>query len=212
MDKTLRKLVAATTLGACAVMLSSVVHADTCNLSDVTFNSANSDACVGANSGNLAGVSGELIMNGYFAGITGWDYLLASDAGNSGTWNNFRFSLIGVSNNTTSGQWKLAWEDMNGNALPNLPYAVDFGVALKASEAHSAYFFDDEMLTLDPSYGMGNWNISFTNNGDQTPNLSHFSLYIREGENHQVPEPGTLALIAAGFLTLASLRRRKANT
>ena len=39
-------------------------------------------------------------------------------------------------------------------------------------------------------------------------NLSHATLYVREGDDHQVPEPGTLALLWLGLMGLAATRQR----
>jgi hypothetical protein len=102
-------------------------------------------------------------------------------------------------------------------------HAVEVGLhrrysrPLEASNKYAAYYFDD--FLFDSTTNTGAWDINFVNGGGQTPNLSHLSVYFRDGtavcgvrcdqEQQSVPEPMTLALLGTGLFGAGLARRRR---
>lgn len=177
-------------------------HPDNLSVDEMTLNGQDSTDCYGVVSGNINSVS-DLNNLGLTWG-SDWTIRLTSDGTSTGTFEGLQLTLQVVGVGDTSGTWEVLITDTNGTDPLNLPATLDLVGALKAGDGYALYFFDDIILTADND---GTWSISFTNNGGQTPDLSHLDLFVREG-NGVVPEPATTLLLGVGLLGLAGLRRR----
>ena len=180
--------------------------------SDVTFRSNNADDCYGQMSGNDSGAQGTGIdtLNSAFG--PSWQSLVKDDSPGSGSadmgsFMDVQFSLSSTAGNT--GSWSLSWEEQVADALP---LTMDFAAVLKAGTGYGIYFFDDETFADETGAGTGTgngtWEISFLNNGGRIPDISHFSLYVREGTT-TVPEPGTAFLLGLGLLGFGMRKKFK---
>jgi hypothetical protein len=178
------------------------VNAGSSSTGDVTYNGIDSTACVisavnpqqGAD-GNSSGFSGTF--------GTGWDLLAKFDVNgvvNGGqpiVYNgiNFFSSVTGLPG--TSGGWTL-WSDQG--------VTLDLAFAMHASNRSGAFLFDD----LDIASGdTGSWKINWLNNGEQVPNYSSLSLFVRDVAVTPVPEPETYALMLAGLAAVGFMARRR---
>jgi hypothetical protein len=200
------------------------VNTDGLSTSDVNYSVTgavpftNATDCYGVVSGNITGT--DLGVTNTLRWGTGFVYGDGTDSG-SGTVNlfggSFTFTLTATAG--TTGTYTLTATDNNGATPPNYPIFLDFVVGLKASDRYALYFFDD--ATFDGSGG-GQWTITFKNNGGQIPNISHMTVYVREGTSTTsqtsqtsitAPEPGssTLALLGLGLLFGGFVQRRRAR-
>lgn len=181
-------------------------NTDGMSTSNMTFNGVAANDCYGIASGNdsLGAINALANWNG--AGTADdWLYELRDNApgnANAGTGNFFGVNWTLQASLSSPGTWNLT-------GVGALPQTLDFVGVLKGSTSWAAYFFDNRTVT---SNNNGTFSIVFTNNGGNVPNLSHMSLYFRQGGgggNNNTPEPASLALVGAGLIAAAALRRRQ---
>ncbi len=177
---------------------------DGLTVGNVTLNSMISNDCYGVVGGNInsaADVNGLNLTWG-----NNWAYLDSTDASNA-TWMGLEFTVAAPT--TTGGNWTLTGTDTNGSFPLNFPVALDFVVALKASDRYALWGFDN--VVVDGTDG-GTFTIVFENKGGQIPNLSHMTVFGREagaGSIAAIPEPETYAMLLAGLGLVGFAARRK---
>ena len=170
----------------------------------------------------FSGNDSESVINGLFPSDP-WTLLDKTD-GSGSVYMGVRFNLTasapppdGDPDNYT---WALSWEEepagSNGLAL-----TTEFVFATKGGGggnngniSGAAYYFNSITFPVSPDNGAGTFLINYTNNGGQIPDLSHASVYARNGSSGgpgtgtgSVPVPGTLFLLGLGLLGLSRSRR-----
>ena len=177
---------------------------------DVTINGTSANDCYGVVAGNITGsgtFAGAPVIDGLAGWGTGWTYLDATDEA-SATFTGLSFTASAGSG--SSGTWTLTGVDSNGASPLNFPTSLDMVVGLKAGSEYALWGFDNIVVDASDS---GTFNIVFTNNGGQHPDLSHLILFARDasgGSVGSVPETQTWAMMLAGLgLVGLQLRRRK---
>ncbi len=125
----------------------------------------------------------------------------------SGSIAGVNFSIEGDIN-STSGNWSLTWLAADP---ADLPLTLDFFIAFKGSNSHVSYLFEDVMFTSNPLNGSGTFEIKLTTGKTSIPALSNINFFAKVGTPVEVPEPGTIALMAVGLAGLVVARRRKTS-
>ena len=178
------------------------ISAGSASTSDVDYNGIDSTACVVSGVNPQQGPDGN---TGGFSGAfgAGWDLLAKIDAnglvngGNPIVYNgiNFFSSITGVPGK--SGGWTLSSDQ---------GVTLDLAFAMHASNRSGAFMFDDLGLVAG---GTGNWAINWLNNGEQVPNYSNLTLFVRDVVVTPIPEPQTFALMLAGLAAVGFIARRR---
>lgn len=179
---------------------------------NMTFNSIASSDCYGVVGGNITGTGGgssdgPAEINALAWG-TGWTYLDSTDASGA-TFMGLSFEV--TETGASSGTWILTGTDTNGSAPLNFPTSLDFVVGLKGGSEYALWGFDNAAVDGSDS---GTFSIVFTNNGGQTPALSHLIVFGREaggGSVVAIPEADTYAMLLAGLGLVGFAVRRKLN-
>jgi|GEM_PF-1718520 len=134
-----------------------------------------------------------------------WEFLAKDNNGDGvDEWGNSfdekqYFSLTGGSG--TSGTWSF-------DIIPD--DVTEFAIAIKGGPSFSLYKFDD----LDTTTGAWDTKGIFKGNGDPSPGLSHFSVFIKRTPTEPpegIPEPAAMAGLMAVGAGIVLNRRKKAE-
>jgi hypothetical protein len=206
-----RTLLSAMMLAVTSVLFAQAAEAAACLTSDLSLTIgsvpyAPTDCKNSVGNGNPSEETTNL--NAAF-GTSGFVYLDKSDEAGVPL-NGIEF--IVTADLTKTGTWTVSWFDTN-EALPlNLPIHIDFEVGLFGGSTGSGYYFEDVLLPLSPNTGTGTFVISFTNTGEQPPDLSHLTLLGKVVDDPvPAPEPASLLLLGGGLLGLGLVQRRSAR-
>jgi hypothetical protein len=187
----MKKLTYSGLLFALLFFISFAAQAATCAVTDVTIEGSASDVCAGPISGNAsAGV-----INTAFGADNSVIWTLAFKSPDDPELD---------APEATSGAWKYTGTD---------PISSPFVIILKGSTNYSAYLFKTlgDLVNGDE----GTFLISFLNNGGQTPELSHMSIYTTDSDipdtsifGNPVPLPAALWLFGPALLGFMGLRKK----
>jgi len=196
----------------------SIAQASSCGVaganldtSDVTFDSSGSTNCgmgISKNNSNIdinTTQSGEFLFNGLGWGDEIKDNQLGNEGPNTGSFLGIDWTLNASAGDT--GSWIISIID----PVPaSLPVTVDLLAVLKGGNSWAGYLFESKTFSVEGDTA-GTFEIVFTNNGGQNPNLSHMSLYLREGvsSTSPVPVPAAAWLFGTGLIGLTGLQRKK---
>lgn len=174
---------------------------------NMTFNSVSANDCYGVVSGNIN--NGDASTLNAMNWGAGWTYFDSTDPNDApgGAFMGLTFSVTATPG--TSGSWTLTGTDTNFGAPLNFPTSLDFAVGLKGGNEYALWGFDNAAVTGTDS---GTFSIVFTNNGGNTPNLSHLIVFGRVasgGSIAAIPEPETYAMLLAGLGLVGFAARRK---
>jgi len=168
------------------------------SVDDVTYNGLSADAAQYL-TGNDSSTSINALGGSFIGDI--WTFLDKNEAGSSTEIEGVTFNVgLGIN----SGEYTLSWD---ATGTPGLPLTMDFVFVDKAGPSYGAYLFEAEVFTSNPLSGTGTFDISWTNGGTKTPDLSHISIYGRAINISEVLEPGPLSLLGMGLLALGLTRR-----
>ncbi|CAA9892621.1 putative PEP-CTERM protein-sorting domain-containing protein [Candidatus Methylobacter favarea] len=181
---------------------------------NVTFRDSDSDGCGGVFSGNDSLTAVNDSANNLLFGGTNWLYELKDDSpGAPGSGSASFLGLDWTLSAGSTGSWTLTIADPNPASLP---VATDFLAVLKGSNSWAAYFFDNEVFNSTGT-SAGTFNIVFANGGSNDPDLSHLTLYARQGDlpptnPDTVPEPSIIWLIGIGLMSLTMVLSKQSKS
>lgn len=114
------------------------------------------------------------------------------------------------STSTTRGTWTVT----NVSSTKNV--VLDLVLAIHASNASTAFLFDDQALAAGQTL-TGDWRIEWLNNGGQVPGFSNAVFFggdmkVTDVALSPVPEPAALSMLLAGFAVLGAMAWRRRYT
>ena len=202
-----------------AALCSSVTPPAGLALTDVKLAGVSATNCYGVVEGNTSTTDINAIDALGFGNAEAWgaeikDAAPGDPANGTGSFYGVLWTLSSTAGK--EGTWSLSFAD----TIPSkLDFTADILVLLKGANRFAAYYFDD--FLFESATNTGTWDINFVNNGGQIPDLSHLSVYFRDGsavdcstcggvtDVQAVPEPMSLALLGTGLFGVAGLVRRR---
>ncbi len=166
-----------------------VITLDSSNICSQANAGVNQNIAVGDVQGatNCFGVfGGNLNSNDQISYMgTVYDELSKIDGANAASGTDIGFSITGA--NSTSGNWSFDFGSIVG----------DYLILLKASDAFAVWSFEGG----DAVANTGTWQVSLLNNGGQTADLSHISIYssAETTSNSEVSTPYAITLFLVGM-------------
>jgi hypothetical protein len=219
---------ASATAGYCVNEPGYAVTTDGLSLSDVTFTIGSTDYgpvdCYGITDTGASNIATALP----FVNALRWEDFVngvkddLSAGSNTVTVDSIQYTLtagtLSGGGLTQTQSWSLAWSDTNGTAEPNLPLLVNFALDWKGGNNDVFYYFRNVLLPISPSSGSGTIDIKVTNRpGNSDLGTSHLDVFFSntspptqpDDPPPTVPEPATIALIAAALMGVATASGRR---
>ena len=176
------------------------VSIGTSTTTDLTLGGFASDQCVISTVNPQSGPTGDTSgFSGSF-GAGAWSLLSkVTSSPTAASFGGVNFNITFAQASGTSGAWSIT-------ADQNVTFDLVF--AMHAANRSGAFLFDDQALVANAATP-GSWAIKWVNNGDQVPDYSNLTLFIRDVVTTPIPEPSTYALLIAGLSAIGLVARRR---
>lgn len=171
---------------------------------DVTLDTSNADKIAFSTVNPMQGGGNATGFTGTFGTPASGAWNVLGTVSSTGSLTDYS-SLFDFSFDKTTGTWSIT-------NTTNKDATLDLTLAIHASNASTAFLFDDQAIAAGQTLS-GTWQIEWLSNGGQVPGFSNAVLFSGDTtftDVSPVPEPGMLPMTLAGFAVLgaAAWRRR----